>query len=166
MAEIEWQGHSYLVSPNEPPQQRGLELCHPFFAAAASAWLIAANTHLGATLPGRYTVYPGETRRSLERQVFLYAIGRVIRTDERIRSKTLDSKHRWGLAVDLYAVDNLTGELNWDDSVGGFWAKLYEAVPPRAFGLTDIRPLEFVHLELQIADELIARAAEFGLEQS
>lgn len=75
----------------------------------------------------------------------------------------LSSRHRWGLACDPYLIDHLTQELVWD---GAFWDVLYRAVPPKAFGLKDILPKEYAHLEAVCADEMIARAAEFGLTQS
>jgi hypothetical protein len=148
---IQYDGLEFEVPELEPPQNRSLDDLHPIFRQQLESYVSFAQ---------RYTPHElriGETRRSLERQVWLFSQGRV--NTERIRSWTVASKHRSGLAADLYMVDRVTGQAVWDTEV---WRAMYELAPPAWYGLTTISK-EYVHLESVAADQMIARATELGV---
>jgi len=160
---IEWKGATYAVPAAEPPQVRDPETLHPIFRAQLELFLPIAQPHL----PDGYELRPGECRRTLERQIWLLAQGRV--NSERVRSWTMDSRHRYGLACDLIIVD-LGADLasSADDTADWsppLWRAMYASVPPEMFGLTTI-PQELVHIEAQAADLLIARADTLGVVQT
>jgi hypothetical protein len=148
---VEWQGAAYAVPPLEPPQDRNLDGLHALFRRALEPYVAFAQGF--TTLEVRI----GECRRTEARQAWLYAQGRV--NGASVRSWTLDSKHRYGLASDLILVDPATKAAVWDDHV---WRQLYADAPPQWFGLTPISK-ELVHLEHAHAAQLIDRAEELGL---
>jgi hypothetical protein len=151
---VEWNGQLYAVPEKEPPQVRDPELLHPLFRAPLEQWVVFAQ---------RFTpleIRVGETLRTLERQCWLFALGRSLPGP--VRSWTLNSKHRWGLAADLILVDRLQNTAVWDESV---WRKLYADAPPQWFGLTPISK-ELVHLESMAAAQIIDRATELGMRQA
>lgn len=157
---VEWRGTPYPVPPFEPPQDRNPEGLHPIFGEALARFVGFAQPHL----PEGFELRIGECRRTMERQAWLFAQGRV--NGERVRSWTMDSRHRYGLAADLIIV-NLGGDLtsSADDTADWsvpLWRAMYAAVPPEMFGLTTI-PQELVHIETQAADLLIARSAALGV---
>ncbi len=78
---------------------------------------------------------------------------------KRVRSWTLDSKHRVGLAADLVLVDVPRKAAVWDEAV---WLRLYRDAPPGWYGITPIK-LEQNHLEHMSAAQIIDRATELGL---
>lgn len=149
---FEVKGVSYEVPINEPLQNRDPAGLYPPFRRMLEAYLEAAQPLCPHTLK------IGECRRTPERQRWLYSLGRV--QPGKVVTKTLESRHLVGLAADLVMVD-ADGNAVWEDEV---WEALHAAAPPPYFGLKSFtwdRP----HLELHYADALIARAAEFGLEQ-
>ncbi len=104
-----------------------------------------------------------ETLRSRERQAWLYAQGREEPFLHAPRATwTMESRHRWGLAADLAMIRKSTGQAIWEIPS---WRWLYEYVPLEPFGLRHIAPLEWVHVELARADEVIKHAGLLGLEQ-
>jgi len=104
-----------------------------------------------------------ETRRTFERQQWLYAQGRTPPHEQQPRiTWTLDSRHRWGLAADWIMV-RPNGSAIW--SVQSYqW--VYEQVPPDPYGIKHIAPLEWMHVEYRFADEAIIAAADVSLEQA
>jgi hypothetical protein len=157
---VEWKGTPYPVPPFELPQSRDPAGLHPIFSTAPTLFMGFAQPHL----PDGFELRVGECRRTMERQTWLYAQGRV--NGEHVRSWTMDSKHRYGLAADLIIV-NLGADLtsSADDTADWsqlLWRAMYAAVPPEMFGLTTI-PQELVHIEAQAADLLIARSTALGV---
>lgn len=150
---FEFEGVVYEASDHEPPQDRNLDGLHPIFRDALERYVAFAQGFTAHQI--RY----GECRRSFERQLWLAAQGRA--NSERVRTKTLKSRHLYGLACDLYLID-LEGKAVWNTAV---WAALYEAAPPEWFGLKHLIPFEYVHLEALHADALIARGHELGVYQ-
>lgn len=142
----------------EPPQNRDVESLHPMFRAPFLAWLKKARLEAGHVY-----VFVTEARRTEERQAWLWKQGREPPyEDEREVTWTMESRHRWGLAVDV-AMQRPTGELVWAEES---WAWLYKVVPPAHFGLRSLDPLEWVHLEFRYADAAIEEADALGLTQS
>ena len=118
---------------NSPPVDRALDNLHPLFRAALDAWLIEATTRV-RHVDFRVT----ETRRTLQRQQWLYAQGRTPPHDRSPTvTWTLDSRHRWGLAADIAMIRRDTGAAIWEVSS---WAWLYRTVPPEPFGLRHVAP--------------------------
>lgn len=151
---LEYGGATLAVPATEPPQNRERGLLFEPFRTVLEAFVAYANTR-----PIGVTLHIGECRRELARQVWLYAQGRV--NSERTRSWTLDSRHRWGLAADLYATDE-NGTALWDMET---WARIYELAPPELFGLKTI-PQERVHVEAISADVVITNAVLFRAYQT
>lgn len=120
----------------------------------------------GATFP-QFVFRVGETRRTLDRQQWLYGAGRPgfkpYGRSGIVLTYTLESRHRWGLAADLVIMRKTTPwKAEWD---GRIWRAVYASVPPSAFNLQTLE-FEFVHLEAADADALISRAKELGLYQT
>ncbi|AFZ67585.1 M15 family metallopeptidase [Deinococcus peraridilitoris] len=131
----------------EPKKNKDLAALFPECRVAVEAWLKQAR----ATFP-QFNINVSETRRTKERQEWLYAQGRT--RPGPVVTYTLDSRHRAGLAVDLVVTRKLTPfKAEWDWRV---WRAIYKAVPPEKYGL---RPLDFemVHLELINSDAILAR---------
>ncbi|MFA5551615.1 MAG: hypothetical protein WDA03_08360 [Trueperaceae bacterium] len=134
-----------------PPVNREIGDLAPAFRIPFLAWLAAAESVL-THVEFRVT----ETRRTRERQAWLYAQGREEPHLGAPRvTWTMDSKHRWGLAVDIAMIRRSTGQAIWEISS---WQHLYQAVPLEPYGLTTLAPLEYVHIEHLLSDELIERA--------
>lgn len=147
------------MPPHSPPVDRSLDSLAPLFRIPLEAWLDAARAKV-QHVEFRVT----ETRRTAERQHWLYAQGR----EEPFKKApmvtwTRDSRHRWGLAADLAMIRKATGEAIWEVSS---WSWLYRVVPPHEFGLRHLAPKEWVHLELWLADAAIADAQHLGLVQT
>ncbi len=150
---------NYIVPSTEPPQDRDLNGLHPIFRSLIERYVEFAQGFL------RHELRIGECRRTIDRQVWLYAQGRVEpHLNKPIASRTIDSKHRYGLAVDLIIVDTTTSPQTpiWTPST---WRELYRVAPPSWFGLTPISN-EYVHLEIAVAAQLIDRAEELGVERT
>lgn len=131
----------------------------PIFRVPFLAWLTTAEAHV-QHVEFRIT----ETRRTFERQRWLYAQGRETpHLDAPVVTWTLDSRHRWGLAVDLAMIRRATGQPIWEVSS---WQWLYRVCPVEPFGLRHLGPREWLHLELRYADEAIAEAHVLGLRRS
>lgn len=157
---VEWKGAAYAVPETEPPQDRDAAGLHPIFRAQLELFVSVAQ----ATLEDGLELRVGECRRTLERQCYLYALGRTLPGPK--RSWTLDSRHRSGCAADLILVDLGADRESRADDVAlwaePLWREMYANVPPELFGLTPIVQ-EMVHLELGAADLLIARADTLGV---
>lgn len=117
----------------KPRQNRSLRSLDVRFSGKLRAWLAAAQ---GAG----FHVLVYETKRTLERQKWLYAAGRTRRGA--IVTYTIDSCHRYGCAVDLVPLD-ARGRANWNG-----YAALYRAVPPSRFGL-ELLDFERPHLQIK-----------------
>ena len=143
----------------EPARDRSLDSLHPLFLHPLNAWLAAA-TEAVPHVAFRVT----ETRRSLDRQRWLFAQGREAPHLNSPRvTWTLDSRHRWGLAADIAMIRKSTGDAIWEVSS---WRWLYRTIPVEPFGLRHLAPKEFVHLEARYADEAIGEAGVLDLTQS
>jgi hypothetical protein len=137
---------------------RRLETLAPIFRYPFEAWLADARRTVS-----HVTFKVTETRRTLERQRWLYAQGRedpYLTVPE--VTWTMDSRHRWGLAADIAMIRKSTGEAIWEISS---WQWLYRVVPPEVYGLAHLGPREWVHLEYRYADEAI-RDQALGLHQA
>lgn len=145
--------------PPEPPADRSLSSLAPLFRVPFLAWL----EHVSSQVTHVEFIVT-ETRRSLDRQRWLYAQGREDPFRNRPeRTWTLDSRHRWGLAADLAMMRKETGELIWEVSS---WAWLYRVYPLEPYGLRSLAPREWVHVELYFADAAIRDASALGLWQA
>ncbi len=142
-----------------PPINRELGHLAPAFRVPFTAWLVAAESLL-THVEFRVT----EGRRTKARQEWLYAQGREepFMGAPRV-TWTLDSRHRWGLAVDIAMIRRSTGEAIWEITS---WEYLYRVVPLAPYGLTTLAPTEWVHIEHLLSDELIARADAVQLVHS
>lgn len=142
-----------------PPINRELGHLAPAFRVPFTAWLVAAESLL-THVEFRVT----EGRRTKARQEWLYAQGRQepFMGAPRV-TWTLDSRHRWGLAVDIAMIRRSTGEAIWEITS---WEYLYRVVPLAPYGLTTLAPTEWVHIEHLLSDELIARADAVQLVHS
>lgn len=130
----------------EPVQNRNPADLAPLFRSAYADWLLAC-----AERPelAHVTFITTETRRTYERQRWLYAQGRQEPFLDRPKvSWTLDSYHLWGLAADFVIQRKDTRDLIWTPAS---YQWLYRLVPPEPFGLRHIAPLEYVHLEYRYA---------------
>lgn len=137
----------------EPKKINAMNALYPAFREKLEHWLAQAR----ATFP-QFNINVSETRRSAERQRWLYASGRT--RPGPILTYTMDSKHRWGLAADLVITRKITPWFPiWDYRV---WQRVYTAVPPSKHGLKSLE-FELVHLEDADADRLIANAPKLGL---
>ncbi len=133
-----------------PTVNRELGDLAPAFRIPFLSWLAAAESTL-THVEFRVT----ETRRTEERQKWLFAQGREAPYLGAPQvTWTLDSRHRWGLAVDLAMIRKSTGQAIWEISS---WQHLYRVVPLEPYGLTHIGPAEWVHVEHLLSDELIKR---------
>lgn len=141
---------------NPPRINRELADLAPAFRIPFLAWLAAAESVL-THVEFRVT----ETRRAKERQAWLYAQGRQAPfLGAPQRTWTMDSRHRWGLAVDIAMIRKATGEAIWEISS---WKHLYRVVPLEPYGLKTLAPTEWVHIEHLLSDELIEHAAAVQL---
>lgn len=142
-----------------PPVNREIGDLAPIFRIPFLSWLAAAETRV-PHVEFRVT----ETRRSIERQRWLYAQGRE---EPHLNAPqvtwTMDSLHRWGLAVDLAMIRRETGQAIWEVSS---WQWLYRVCPLEPFGLTHIGPREWVHVEFLFAQEAIEQAQRVALVRS
>jgi hypothetical protein len=117
------------------------------------------KTQVEAQFP-QFTVKVIETRRSEARQRWLYAQGRTRKG--KIVTWTMDSRHRWGLALDFVLVRNVSGRIDWD-------AKTYERVlakvPPDLYQLKSLASIgDYGHLEASDADYLISVGRPLGVK--
>lgn len=143
---------------SEPPQNRDVNALHPIMRAPFLAWLATAKDRVR-----HVNFIITETLRTKERQAWLYAQGREDPyRDAPEVTWTMDSRHRWGLAVDIAMQRRETGELIWTPSS---WRWLYDVVPPEKYGLRELSPMEWVHLEYRYAGTAIEEAGTLGLQQ-
>lgn len=142
-----------------PPIDKSLDSLAPMFRAPFEAWLKEAQSILT-----HVDIKVTETRRTLARQEWLYAQGR----EEPFLGApqltwTLDSNHRWGLAVDLAMIRKETGEAIWEISS---WKWLYHVAPLNRYGLATLAPLEWAHVEYFWAAKAASSAKTLGLVQT
>jgi peptidoglycan L-alanyl-D-glutamate endopeptidase CwlK len=138
------------------PENRNPASLAPAFRRRLDRWIVQAE----AEFP-QFEIRYGECRRSYARQVYLYASGRN-RTGP-ILTKTLDSRHRWGLACDIVPIRKATGAYE-----PGVLPRILDRVPPAKYGLYSLGPVmgDWPHLEHAEADNLIASASFYGLRRS
>ena len=142
-----------------PPRNRALDSLHPMFRAALQGWLIDVTSTV-RHVDMRVT----ETRRTIDRQAWLYAQGREAPFQQAPTvTWTMNSRHRWGLAADLAMIRKATGEAVWEVSS---WEWLYRQVPPAHYGLRHLAPTEWCHLEYRWADAAIEEAEALDLVQT
>ena len=147
------------LTADSPPIDRNLDSLHPAFSAVLVAWL---NHVSGILTQVEFRVT--ETRRTEERQRWLYAQGRTPPFDRAPQvTWTLDSRHRWGLAADIAMIRRSTGEAIW--SIPS-WEWLMKVGGHERFGLRNLAPKEFVHFELAPADWFVERAGDYELIQT
>lgn len=144
---------------SEPAAERDTSNLFPAFKACVDAWLARVTI----TVP-HVSMRVTEGLRTLERQTYLYAQGRE---DPYLNAPevtwTMNSRHRWGLAVDVAMIRRSTGEAIWTPSS---WVWLYRVTSPERYGLRHLIPREYVHLEWWWADAAIEDAAALGLLQA
>lgn len=141
---------------SEPPVNKDMNALYPAFRAGLEAWL----AEVAVKVP-HVAMRTSETLRTLERQEWLYAQGREAPyLDAPEVTWTMESRHRWGLAADLVMIRRATGEAIWTPSS---WAWVYKQTVPERFGIRNIIPKEYVHVEYWWADEAIKDAAALGL---
>lgn len=150
--------------PPEPTRNDTLESLAPVFRAPWEAWLAATQ----GKIP-HVEFRTIETRRTLERQRWLYAQGRPGPFQDAPRSTwTIDSRHRWGLAADWIMLrrdedGQPTNQIVW--SIQSYkW--VYRVSPPEPFGLRHLAPAEWMHVELLFAEEAIEQADRLKLHQT
>jgi len=148
----------------EPVRVDQLDTLAPAFKAPYDAWIAEAQRQIQ-----HVEFRTIETRRTLQRQSWLYAQGRAEPyLDTPQITWTLDSRHRWGLAADWIMVrrdnrGNPTAEVIW--SIQSYkW--VYRTVPPGPYGLRHIGPAEWMHVELLLADEALEHASQMDLKQT
>ena len=138
---------------------RDTDSLHPVFRWQFLLWLEAARSRV-THVAFRVT----ETRRTLERQEWLYAQGREEPYwHAPAVTWTMDSRHRWGLAADIVMIRLATGDPVWEVSS---WMWLYREVPLEPFALRHLGPREWLHIEYAHADAAIRHAGVLGLTQS
>ena len=154
-----WQSHEYEIPASEPPQNRNMDDLHPAFRPLIESYIKDVSkilTHVELIVT--------ETRRTVERQSWLYAQGRYAPyQNTRVRSWTLWSKHRYGLASDLAMIRRDSGEAIWAEAS---WAHLLEVCPPEHYGLKNLNPIEWVHFEHVFADEMLKDVTRFNITKS
>lgn len=143
----------------EPVAERDTDNLYPAFKASVDAWF----AEVSITVP-HISLRVTEGLRTLERQRYLYAQGR----EEPYKNApeitwTMDSRHRWGLAVDVAMIRRATGEAIWTPSS---WVWLYRVTTPERYGLRNLIPTEYVHLEWWWANEAVNDAKALGLTQA
>ena len=130
----------------EPPQNRDVNELRPDFRTQLIKWMNACNRFLKDGKQVRIS----ETYRSQERQQWLYNHGRVkgCGTPGRFHTWTLDSNHKYRIAADIFIQEN--GAAIWNPTI---YKSLYAQVPPSAFELETLEPLELVHIQLKDATQ-------------
>lgn len=157
MVEYTYDGKTYTRPDKEPKASREMDGLHPVVRYPLEAYLARANALLTYV-----DIYPSETLRTVERQAWLFALGRdpalIAQGHRRARTWTFDSKHLVGLAADLVMVRKGTKEALWDETS---WQWLYQTVPPESYGLRGLNPREWVHLEHLASDVLVQLGASY-----
>lgn len=142
-----------------PPIQADLAALAPIFRGPFEAWLRQA----AATFP-QIEFRVTETRRTLNRQLWLFAQGREAQfMSKPVVTWTVESRHRYGLAADVAMIRRSTRTAVWEVSS---WLWLYQVVPPEHYGLRTLAPTEYAHLELYFAEAVIRDARAFGVHRS
>lgn len=132
----------------EPVQDRNINHLHTAFRRPFDQWLAAARE-------AGFKILVYETFRTLERQKYLYAVGRTIAPIGRPVTYTLDSCHRYGIAADIVPLD-AKNQAMWNG-----YDRLYKLVPPSDFGL-ELLSFERPHIQLVGGQ---ARAARLGIKR-
>lgn len=128
-----------------PAQDRNRDHLHQSFRTPFEQWLEAVRR-------AGYTLLVYETRRTHERQEYLYAQGRT--RPGPIVTYTLDSAHLYGTAADM--VPMVGGAPDWSPAA---YHRIHQAVPPERYGL-ELLNFEKPHLQLKGGQD---RARQLGL---
>lgn len=140
---------------DEPQQIRDPQLLAPVFRYAFEAWMQTAQEQVP-----HVELRISETRRTLERQRWLYAQGREEPfLGKRVVTWTMSSRHRWGLAADWFIYRPRTREIEWGEAS---YLYVYKLTPPSLFGLRTLHG-DLVHLEHIYASNMVTDAATLGL---
>lgn len=124
----------------EPQKNRNLDALDADFRLCVERFLTQAN----AEFP-QFEIRVGETRRTQERQAWLYRQNtrdRWVTNCDGVRTKSM---HQYGIAVDLVIIRKSTGRAEWDARV---WRTVYNRVNPAEYGM-ELIPQELVHLQMQ-----------------
>jgi peptidoglycan LD-endopeptidase CwlK len=127
------------ISPtinNSAAQDRDMSKLHPTFRGRIERWLNAAEQ-------AGFDLFVTEGWRTEARQRYLYGQGRT--RSGNIVTYTLNSNHRYGLAVDI-AVRTKSGGIDWSASS---YLSVYKAIPLEKYGL---ERLDFEMPHIQLAD--------------
>lgn len=122
----------------EPPRNRSLDDLDADFRACLIRWLFQAN----AQFP-QFEIKVGETRRTVERQNWLYRQNSPTRWVTNCDGINTKSMHQYGIAADLVIIRKENGEAVWDSRV---WRTVYAMVPPERYSL-ELIPQELVHVQ-------------------
>lgn len=123
----------------EPQKNKSLDALDADFRRNLEGWLAVAR----AKFP-QFEIRVGETRRTQERQAWLYRQNtphRWVTNCDGVRTKSM---HQYGIAVDLVIIRKSTGRAEWDARV---WRTVYNWVDPTEYGM-ELIPQELVHLQM------------------
>lgn len=153
MAVLVADGKPYDLPEIEPRQDRDLGGLDPRMFGCWLAWLRAAQD-----TAQHVEFRPTECRRTLARQAWLYAQGRVPPHDRKPEvTWTMQSLHRAGMAIDFVMIHRGSGAAIWTPKS---YEWLYRHAPPERFGLQHGGSFgDWVHLELVGAVALIEAGA-------
>lgn len=133
-----------------PQPNKNMDALHPLFRRPVELWL----KDVRAYYPG-YEIRVTETGRTLERQKYLYSLGRTRpNPDFGMRyvqvTWTLATMHRLKCALDWVPLNRRTGKVLYEARV---YDAIYKRFPPAHYGLellTDRgRIIEYPHLQLK-----------------
>lgn len=124
------------------------------FAERLQRWLLQASVEFP-----QFIFRITETRRTLQRQKYLYSIGRTRQPLGKVVTYTLDSMHRYGLAADIAIIRKASKQAVWDWPV---WERVYLAVPPQKYGIERLR-WEMPHLQIKDAEIMASQSDKYKL---
>jgi hypothetical protein len=128
----------------EPPRNNNLDDLDPDFRSCLEQWLKQAR----AQFP-QFEFRVGETRRTTERQHWLYRQNSPTRWVTNCDGINTKSMHQYGIAADLVIIrkngpGKADDQAEWDARV---WRTVYAFVPPHDYGM-ELIPQELVHLQM------------------
>ena len=124
----------------EPKQNRSLDDLDADFRTMLERYIQAVNK----AFPN-ITMSVSETRRTTERQKWLFSQNSDTRWLTNCDGVRFKSMHQFGIAADLFIVDKKTGKSIWDARV---WRSVYARIKPEAYDL-ELIPQELVHVQLK-----------------
>lgn len=138
-------------------RQSSLDLLWPRFRVNLEQWLAQAV----ATFP-QFEFRVTETRRTQERQNYLFSLGRTRQPYGKVVTYSLDSNHQYGLAADIAIIRKRTGKAEWGWDT---WKTIYAKVSPEAYNLEKLE-WEMPHLQIAAADGFRAKHKELGIQRT